>query len=54
MNCKKKNYKDKISVMLALASCKHNSKGKRQEIRYYYCPICQSYHLTKKLNKKEK
>ena len=50
--CKKKKYKDKISSMFALALCKHGFKGKRQEIRYYFCPICKAYHLTKKIKLK--
>jgi hypothetical protein len=24
------------------------NNNKRQEIRYYFCKICKSYHLTKK------
>ena len=47
MICKKKRYKDKISAMIALASCKHSKKGKRQECRIYWCDKCKSYHLTK-------
>lgn len=48
MNCSKIKYKDKISAMFALASCKHSKKGKRQERRIYYCYICKCYHLTSK------
>jgi hypothetical protein len=48
MNCSKIKYKDKISAMFALASCKHSKKGKRQERRIYYCNICKCYHLTSK------
>ena len=46
--CKKIKYKDKISAMFALASCKHAKKGNRQEHRIYYCCICKCYHLTSK------
>ena len=48
--CKKIKYKDKISAMFALASCKHEKKGNRQEQRIYYCNICKCYHLTSKNN----
>ena len=48
--CKKIKYKDKISAMFALASCKHAKKGNRQEHRIYYCSICKCYHLTSKNN----
>ena len=48
--CKKIKYKDKISAMFALASCKHAKKGNRQEQRIYYCNICKCYHLTSKNN----
>jgi len=47
MICKKKKYKDKISAMFALAKCKNNKKGKRQETRIYYCEECNCWHLTK-------
>lgn len=46
--CKKIKYKDKIASMFALATCKHATKGKRQEIRVYYCSKCHMWHLTKK------
>ena len=46
--CKKIKYKDKISAMFALASCKHAKKGNRQEHRIYYCNVCKCYHLTSK------
>ena len=49
--CNKIKYKDKISAMLALASCKHSRKGKRQEHRIYYCSVCKCYHLTSKIYK---
>ena len=52
--CNKIKYKDKISAMLALASCKHSRKGKRREHRIYYCEICKCYHLTSKNKKKIK
>lgn len=48
MPCNKIKYKDKIAVMLALASCKCNPNGKRQETRYYFCKECNAWHLTKK------
>lgn len=47
--CKKIKYRDKIAAMFALATCKHATKGKRQEIRVYYCPKCHMWHLTKKI-----
>lgn len=47
--CKKRRYKDKISAMFALASCrKEDAKGNRQEKRIYFCNICNAYHLTSK------
>jgi hypothetical protein len=54
VECKKIKYKDKIAAMLALASCRHDKKGKRQEHRIYYCDICECYHLTSKKFKKDK
>ena len=43
----------KISVMLALASNKRrqHKNWNRQEIRYYYCDECESFHLTSKEKK---
>ena len=48
--CTKKKYKDKLSAMFALSQCKFvsNSNHKRKECRFYFCPICKSYHLTSK------
>ena len=46
MSCKKKKYKDEIAAMFALSQCKRG-KGQRQEIRFYYCRDCNSWHLTK-------
>lgn len=48
--CKKRKYKDKISVMFALSQCIRVGKYKpiRDEKRFYYCDECQCYHLTSK------
>lgn len=54
MKCKKRKYKDKISAMLALSSCKFNSRkggNNRNETRIYFCPICKTYHLTSKVKR---
>ena len=48
MKCSKIKYKDKISAMMALASCKHSTKGCREETRIYYCNYYNAYHLTSK------
>lgn len=45
--CKKKKYKDKLSVMIALANCQSKGNSKRMETRYYWCEECKAYHLTK-------
>lgn len=45
--CKKNVSRDKIAVMMALASCCHTRKGKRQESRLYYSIYCDGYQLTK-------
>lgn len=44
--CKWIAYPDKISAMMALASCRHSPKGKRCERRIYRCPKCKKYHLS--------
>ena len=41
------SYRDKIAAMLAMASCRHSSSGARQEQRFYRCPFCHNWHLTK-------
>lgn len=48
--CKKRKYKDLISVMFALSQCKKVGKFNpiRNEKRYYYCEECKCYHLTSK------
>lgn len=46
-NCNKKKYKDKLSAMIALASCNSKHNKHRMETRYYWCNICKAYHLTK-------
>lgn len=53
--CNKKQFKDKISALFALAKCRFLAKqGKdRSECRVYYCPICKCYHLTSKKEKKK-
>lgn len=48
--CNKKKYNDKLSAMIALANCLSLGKNKnknRLETRYYWCNICNAYHLTK-------
>ena len=49
MSCKKKQYRDKISAMIALSKCKWlgNYKPHRMEYRIYWCKECNCYHLTK-------
>jgi len=42
---KKKRY-DLIGVQMALAKCANGKKGNRLETRYYFCVICNAYHLT--------
>lgn len=49
--CNKVKYKDKLSAMIALASCLSLHNKKRMETRYYWCKECNAYHLTK-MNKK--
>jgi hypothetical protein len=45
--CTKIKYKDKLSAMIALASCLSVHNNKRMETRYYWCKECNAYHLTK-------
>lgn len=45
--CKKKKYRDELSVMIALADCHSSRNPKRMETRYYWCEECNAYHLTK-------
>ena len=40
-------YRDRIAAMLAMASCRHARSGARQERRFYRCPFCHKWHLTK-------
>lgn len=46
--CSKIKYKDRLSAMIALASCLSVHNKKRMETRYYWCKECNAYHLTKK------
>ena len=52
-NCKKIGYRDRIAAMMALASCKHDTNGARNESRIYRCPICNKFHLTSQKTFKE-
>lgn len=45
--CNKKKYNDKLSAMIALASCLSKHYKKRLETRYYWCDECKAYHLMK-------
>lgn len=46
MKCRKRRLPDEIAAKLALESAKRRSGWKRQEVRFYLCPICKGYHLT--------
>lgn len=41
----KRRLKDELAAKLALASTRRKD---RRERRYYLCPRCAGYHLTKK------
>ena len=45
--CTKIKYRDKLSAMIALASCTSKHNKKRLETRFYWCDKCKAYHLTK-------
>lgn len=45
--CGKRRYEDKIAAMFALSQCRKSPKGKRREVRAYFCPVCRGWHLTK-------
>ena len=47
-SCTKKKFKDKLAAMFALSQAKRlgNFISKRNEKRFYYCPICKAWHLT--------
>lgn len=53
--CHKKQFKDKIEALFALAKCRFRAKkgANRSECRVYLCPICGKYHLTSKKYKKK-
>ena len=50
--CKKKKL-DKISAMLIISNAQKATQKNfnREEIRFYWCEICHSYHVTKKPKK---
>jgi len=47
MKCRKKKF-DKIGAKIAVAAAIASPHSKRAEVRYYWCPYCKAYHLTKK------
>lgn len=44
--CYKVKFKDELEAMIALANTQRSRKGKRAERRYYWCSICNAWHLT--------
>ena len=54
--CGKISYKDKLSAMFALSQTKRvgNKKSNRNECRFYFCNICNAFHLTSEKKRKKK
>lgn len=46
---------DEIAAMLAISKIRvGNPKSEKQPIRYYYCEMCQGWHLTSQKIKYDK
>lgn len=42
----KKRYSDELGAKIALASTIGKRGKRRNETRYYKCPVCRGWHLT--------
>lgn len=51
--CRKRKF-DEMGAMLAVTQAKHSRNKTRREIRYYWCVVCNAFHLSSQpLNKKK-
>ncbi len=54
MNCTKKTFDTPAAAAAALKLIQRDSKRQDIPTRYYVCPDCKKYHLTKRTKEKQR